>query len=162
MHILLYVEKWCQWQVSSPFTLQLIVRDRVPLWPWILTWLYPAFRNQCLSSCFCSLSLLVADCERPTTWGLPHVLTQERQHPKNHQRETVLLQIARGFLFESALRPTVIHHAGVEDRGAPSSWVRGYLKEKTTTQGGGKYQKYQIRVTRKYKVTGVTRNTGNC
>jgi hypothetical protein len=39
-----------------------------------------------------------------------------------------------------------------------------YLKEKNTTQGGGKgvvgkYQKYQIRVTRKYKVTGVTRNT---
>ena len=58
----------------------------------------------------------------------------------------------------------VIHHAGVEDRGAPSSWVRGYLKEETTTQGGGegvvgKYQKYQLRVTRKYKVTGVTRNT---
>ena len=23
----------------------------------------------------------------------------------------------------------VIHHAGVEDRGAPSSWVRGYLKK---------------------------------
>ena len=84
--------------------------------------------------------------------------------PQSHQRETVLLQIARGFLFKSALWPTVIHHAGVEDRGAPSSWVRGYLKEKTTTQGGGKgvvgkYQKYQLRVTRKYKVTGVTRNT---
>ena len=77
-----------------------------------------------------------------------------------------MLQIARGFLFKSALGPTVIHHAGVEDRGAPSSWVRGYLKEETTTQGGGKgvvgkYQKYQLRVTRKYKVTGVTRN-GNC
>ena len=26
----------------------------------------------------------------------------------------------------------VIHHTGVEDRGAPSSWVRGYLKEDTT------------------------------
>jgi hypothetical protein len=39
----------------------------------------------------------------------------------------------------------VIHHAGVEDCGAPSSWVREYLKEETTTQGGregvvGKYQ----------------------
>jgi hypothetical protein len=71
-----------------------------------------------------------------------------------------LLQIARGFLFKSALRPTVIHHVGVEDRGAPSSWIREYLKEGTTTQGGGKgivgkYQKYQIRVTRKYKVTSV-------
>jgi hypothetical protein len=31
----------------------------------------------------------------------------------------------------------VIHHAGVEDRGTPSSWVRDYLKEDTTTQGGG-------------------------
>jgi hypothetical protein len=71
-----------------------------------------------------------------------------------------LLQIARGFLFKSALGPTVIHHAGVEDRGAPSSWIRGYLKEETTTQGSGegvvgRYQKYQLRVTRKYKVTSV-------
>ena len=46
----------------------------------------------------------------------------------------------------------VIHQAGVEDLGAPSSWIRGYLKEETTTQGGGKgvvgkYQKYQLRVT---------------
>ena len=76
----------------------------------------------------------------------------------------VLLQTARGFLFKSALGPMVIHHAGVEDHGAPSSWVRGYLKEETTTQGGGegvvgKYQKYQLRVTRKCKVTRVTRNT---
>jgi hypothetical protein len=47
------------------------------------------------------------------------------------------LQTARGFLFKSALGPTVIHHAGVEDRGAPSSWVRGYLKEDTTTQESG-------------------------
>jgi hypothetical protein len=76
----------------------------------------------------------------------------------------VLLQTARGFLFKSALRPKVIYHAGVEDCGVRSSWVRGYLKEETTTQGGGncvvgKYQKYQLRVTRKCKVTRVTRNT---
>jgi hypothetical protein len=45
----------------------------------------------------------------------------------------VLLQIARGFLFKSALWPMVIHHAGVEDLGTPSSWIRGYLKEETTT-----------------------------
>jgi hypothetical protein len=75
-----------------------------------------------------------------------------------------LLQTARGFLFKSALGPTVIHHAGVEDRGTLSSWVREYLKEETTTQGSGegivgKYQRYQLRVTRKYKVTRVTRNT---
>jgi hypothetical protein len=54
------------------------------------------------------------------------------------------------FYFKSALGPTVIHHAGVEDHGAQSSWVRGYLKEETGTQGGeegvvGKYQKYQLR-----------------
>jgi hypothetical protein len=65
------------------------------------------------------------------------------------------------FYFKSALGPTVIHHA---DHGTPSSWVRGYLKEETTTQKGGKgvvgkYQKYQLRVTTKYKVTRVTRNT---
>ena len=59
----------------------------------------------------------------------------------------------------------VIYHTGVEDRGAPSSWIRGYLKGETTTQGsregivGKKYQKYQLRVTRKCKVTRVTRNT---
>ena len=52
----------------------------------------------------------------------------------------------------------VIHHAGVEDCGAPSSWVRGYLKEETETQGSGegvagRYQRYQLRVTRKCKVT---------
>jgi hypothetical protein len=74
------------------------------------------------------------------------------------------LQTARGFVFKSALRPTVIHHAGVEDCGDPSSWIMGYLKEETTTQGGGKgvvrkYQKYQLRVTRKCKATRVTRNT---
>jgi hypothetical protein len=68
------------------------------------------------------------------------------------------------FYFKSALGPTVIHHAGVEDHGTQSSWERGYLKEETTTQGGGegivgKYQKYQLRVTRKYKVIRVTRNT---
>jgi hypothetical protein len=65
-----------------------------------------------------------------------------------------LQQTARGFLFKSALGPTVILHTGVEDCGAPSSWIRGYLKKETTTQGGrkgfvGKYQKYQLRVTRK-------------
>jgi hypothetical protein len=48
------------------------------------------------------------------------------------------------FYFKSTLVSTVIHHTGVEDYGAPSNWVRGYLKEETTTQGGeegvvGKY-----------------------
>jgi hypothetical protein len=61
-----------------------------------------------------------------------------------------LLQIARGFLFKSALGPKVIHQAGVEDLGARSSWIRGYLKEGTTTQGGGKgvvgkYQKIPVK-----------------
>jgi hypothetical protein len=58
----------------------------------------------------------------------------------------------------------VIHHAGVEDLGVLSTWVRGYLKEETTTQGSGKgivgkYQRYQLRVTGKCKVTRVTMNT---
>jgi hypothetical protein len=53
------------------------------------------------------------------------------------------------FSFKSALRPTVIHYTGVEDRGTQSSSVRGYLKEETTTQEDregivGKYQKYQL------------------
>jgi hypothetical protein len=66
----------------------------------------------------------------------------------------------RTFYFKSALRPTVIQHTEVEDCGTPSSWVRGYLKEETTTQGGGKaivgkYQKYQLRVTRKWKIKSV-------
>jgi hypothetical protein len=42
-----------------------------------------------------------------------------------------------------------------------------YLKEETTNQGGGKcvvgkYQNYQLRVTRKCKVTRVTGIPGNC
>jgi hypothetical protein len=70
----------------------------------------------------------------------------------------------RTFYFKSALGPTVIHHTGVEDRDTLSSSVRGYLKEETTTQGGGegvvgKYQKYQLTITRKCKVTRITRNT---
>ena len=68
-------------------------------------------------------------------WKTHNVRTPPRSDsgeatPQNHPQETVLLQTARGFLFKSALGPTVIHHAGVEDCGAPSSWVRGYLKEK--------------------------------
>jgi hypothetical protein len=79
----------------------------------------------------------------------------------------VLLQTARGLLFKSTLGPTVIHHSGVENRGAPSSWVREYLKEETTTQGGGegvvgKCQKYQLRVTRKCKVKESQGIPGNC
>jgi hypothetical protein len=74
------------------------------------------------------------------------------------------MQTARRLLFKSALEPKVIHHTGVEDCGTPSSWVRGYLKKETTTQGSGegvvgKYQRHQLRVPRKCKVTRVTRNT---
>jgi hypothetical protein len=55
-------------------------------------------------------------------------------------------KLQEDLFFKSALGPTVIHHSGVEDLGAPSSWVREYLKEETTTQVGGedvvgKYQK---------------------
>jgi hypothetical protein len=56
----------------------------------------------------------------------------------NHSREKVLLQIARGLLFKSTLGPTVIHHTGVEDHCALSSWVRGYLKEETTLKEVGR------------------------
>jgi hypothetical protein len=75
-----------------------------------------------------------------------------------------LLQTERGFLFKSALGATVIHHTGVENCGARSSWIRGYLKGETTTQGSGegivgKYQRYQLKVPRKCKVTRVARNT---
>jgi hypothetical protein len=69
-------------------------------------------------------------------------------------------KLQEDFYFKSALGPTVIHHTGVEDHGAPSSWERRYLKEETTTQVGGegvvgKYQKLQLRVTRKWKVKTV-------
>jgi hypothetical protein len=84
----------------------------------------------------------------------------------NHSQETVLLRTARGlFLFQECSQAhNHTQYTIIEDRGAPSSWVRGYLKEETITQGGwegvvGKYQKYQLRVTRKCKVTRVTRNT---
>jgi hypothetical protein len=96
--------------------------------------------------------------------GFKLAVQETRPKSVSERPTTVLLQNARGFLFKRTLGPTVIRHAGVEDRGAPSSWVRGYLKEETTTQGGRKgvvekSQKYQLRVTRKYKVTRVTRNT---
>jgi hypothetical protein len=75
--------------------------------------------------------------------------------PKSLTKKGLPANCKRTFYFKSALGPTVIHHAGVEDLGTPSSWVRGYLKEETTTQGGGKgvvgkYPKYQLRVTRNF------------
>ena len=74
-----------------------------------------------------------------------------------HKKESCC-KLQEDFYFKSALGPTVIHHAGVEDSGALSSWVRGYLREETTTQGGGegivgKYQKYQLKVMRKSQET---------
>jgi hypothetical protein len=58
-------------------------------------------------------------------------------------RNSLAANCKRTFNFESALGPTVIRHAGVEVRGTLSSWVRGYLKEETTTQGGeGVVEKY--------------------
>jgi hypothetical protein len=50
---------------------------------------------------------------------IPPISDSGEATPQNHPQETVLLQTARGFLFKSALGPTVIHHAGVEDRGVP-------------------------------------------
>ena len=80
--------------------------------------------------------------------GFKLAVQETRPKSVSERPTTVLLQNARGFLFKRTLGPTVIRHAGVEDRGAPSSWVRGYLKEETTTQRSGegvvgkKYQRY--------------------
>ena len=87
-------------------------------------------------------------------------MTQERRHPKSLTRNGLDANCKRTFYSKSALGPTVIHHPGVEDCSTLSSWVWRYLKEETTTQGRGegvvgKYQKYQLRVTRKWKVKTV-------
>jgi hypothetical protein len=89
-------------------------------------------------------------CEDSSTFWLRRVDTP------NHSQEMVLMQTARGLLFQA--------HSGTHSRTprrgrgpwAPSSWYRVYLKEETKTQGGregvvGKYQKYQLRVTREWE-----------
>jgi hypothetical protein len=84
--------------------------------------------------------------DSPTFW-------LRRGDTPNHSRETVLKQTARGLLFQACSGThsrTPCRHRGPW---ALSSWDRGYLKEETTTQVGGegvvgKYQKYQLRVTR--------------
>jgi len=52
-------------------------------------------------------------------------------------RKGLAANCKRTFIIKSALGLTVINHTGVENRGSPSIWVRGYLKEETTTQRGG-------------------------
>jgi hypothetical protein len=60
------------------------------------------------------------------------------------------MQIERGLLFQEHSQA----HSHTPHRGrGPWRPEKGYLKEKNTTQGGGKgiagkYQKYQLRVTR--------------
>jgi hypothetical protein len=71
------------------------------------------------------------------------------------------MQTARGLLFQACSGAHSHTPCRVRGLWAFSSWERGYLKEETTTQGGGegivgKYQKYQLRVMRKCKVTKVT------
>jgi hypothetical protein len=68
----------------------------------------------------------------------------------------VLMQTARELSFQA--RSGVHSHTPCRGRGlwSLSSWERGYLKGKNTTQGVGegvigKYQKYQLRVMRKWK-----------
>jgi hypothetical protein len=95
--------------------------------------------------------------ERPTTWGLPHVLIQERRHPKSLTRNGLAANCKMTFNSRALSGPRSYTTQ-------PSSWVKGYLKEETTTQGSGegvvgKYQRYQLRVPRKCKITRVTRNT---
>ena len=89
----------------------------------------------------------------------PHSDSGEATPQITHKKRSCC-KLQEDFYFKSALGPTIIHHAGLEDHGTLSSWGRGYLKEETTTQGGGegvvgKYQKYQLRVTRKWKVKTV-------
>jgi hypothetical protein len=38
--------------------------------------------------------------ERPSTWGLPHVLTQERRHPKSLTRNGLAANCKRTFIQE--------------------------------------------------------------
>jgi hypothetical protein len=59
--------------------------------------------------------------ERPTKWGLPHVLTQERRHAKSLKRNCLDGNRNGTFYSGPAVGPTVIHHAGIEDRGTLSA-----------------------------------------
>jgi hypothetical protein len=64
------------------------------------------------------------------------------------------MQSSRGLLFQELSETHSCTPWRRRRPWAPSSWKRGYLKEETTTQVGGKgvvgkYQKYQLRVTRK-------------
>jgi hypothetical protein len=79
------------------------------------------------------------------------------RHPKSLTRNGLDANHKRTFYSKSTLGPTVMHHAGLEGCGALSNWVRGYLKEEATTQGSGEgvVGKYQLRVTRKWKVKTV-------
>jgi hypothetical protein len=95
------------------------------------------------------------------TWKTHSVRTPPRSDsgegtPQITHKKQSCCKPQEDFYSRCTLGPTFVHHTGLEDRGAPSSWVRGYLKVKTTTQGGGegivgKYQKYQLRVTREWK-----------
>jgi hypothetical protein len=67
----------------------------------------------------------------------PHVLTQERRHPKSLMRNSLDVN-SKSIFISRAPGPTVVqpvHPTGIEDCGAPSSWERGYLKEETTKKG---------------------------
>ena len=69
-------------------------------------------------------------------WGLPHVLTQERWHPKSLTRNGLAANCKRTFIQE---RSWAHSHTPRRGRGpcCLSSWVRWYLKEENTSQGGG-------------------------
>jgi hypothetical protein len=84
--------------------------------------------------------------------------------PQNHPQEMGLAANCKRIFIQERSRD----HGHTPRRGrgpwCRSSWVRGYLKEETTTQGSGegvvgRYQRYQLRVTKNCKVTRVTRNT---
>jgi hypothetical protein len=75
--------------------------------------------------------------------------------PKSLMRNSLDANHKRTFIPGMLWGPQSYTTQGYRTVWTPSSWVRGYLKEEITTQGGregvvGKYQKYQLRVTREW------------
>ena len=71
--------------------------------------------------------------ERPTMWGLPHVLTQERRHPKSLTRNGLDANCKR-FIRERPVHwGQLVSHAGVEKL---TNELKGFIKtEKPQTPG---------------------------
>jgi hypothetical protein len=75
--------------------------------------------------------MLDTNLERPTMWGLPHVLTQERQHPKSLTRNGLAANRKRPFI------PGALwNKPGVEDHVGPEYLGKGVFKEKKHNSRG--------------------------